>query len=121
MDLLNPNEEEHYLLNPQLLEQQCDALKKGDWVGMDEVQKVTKILDLVHKVNEKKRIQFALSGSSSRKLKRGGANLLAGRAFVFPLFPLSPLELMDDFDLSHALNWGTLPPIYELNTDQGEI
>ena len=61
--------------------------------------------------------KFIMTGSSARKLKKGGANLLAGRAFVFDLFPLSFLELKDKFDLEHALRWGTLPQIFQCNTD----
>jgi len=113
IDLLNPDVEEQYALRPDLLEEQCASLKKGSWVVIDEVQKVSKLLNLVHKIIEKKTIKFALSGSSSRKLKRGGANLLAGRAFVFRLFPFVHNELSKDFHLNDVLNWGSLPQIFE--------
>ena len=58
-------------------------------------------------------IIFVMTGSSARKLKKGGANLLAGRAFVFQMFPFSFLELKNQFDLETALNFGLLPKIYE--------
>ena len=60
-------------------------------------------------------------GSSARKLKRGSANLLAGRAFVYSLFPFCALELGARFDLSQALHWGTLPKITEIKEDQDKI
>ncbi len=111
IDLLNLEEEEKYTLHKNLLLEQAQTLKKGQWIVIDEVQKIPKLLDLVHKIIEEKKIYFALSGSSARKLKRGGANLLAGRAFVFSLFPLTYLECKKDFKLSSALQWGTLPYI----------
>jgi uncharacterized protein len=58
-----------------------------------------------------------LTGSSSRKLKRGGANLLAGRAFSFSLYPFTAQELGDSFDLLEALQWGTLPKIISYESD----
>jgi predicted AAA+ superfamily ATPase len=66
---------------------------------------------------EQDSVHFALTGSSARKLKRGGANLLAGRAFVYHLFPLTAVELGDRFALSDALTFGTLPKILSLSSD----
>ncbi len=63
----------------------------------------------------KKQFHFALTGSSARKLKRGGANLLAGRASWFELFGLSTVELGDRFEIEDSLNWGSLPEIFSLN------
>jgi predicted AAA+ superfamily ATPase len=65
---------------------------------------------------ENTHLKFALTGSSSRKLKRGGANLLAGRAFVFELFPFTHSELLKQFDLNLALQWGTLPRVWQPET-----
>ena len=88
-------------------------------VIIDEVQKLPRILDTVHQlIEEKKSIQFILSGSSARKLKRGGANLLAGRAFMFYLYPFSSLELGQQFDLDTALSWGLLPRQIHLKEKQ---
>ncbi len=71
------------------------------------------LLNEVHRVLESKeahsKICFGLTGSSARKLKRGGANLLGGRALVNNLFPLTSFEIGEEFDLDTALNWGTLP------------
>ena len=90
---------------------------KTPWVVIDEVQKVPQLLDLVHKLIKEKSFKFALTGSSARKLKRGSANLLAGRAFVYHLFPLTVSELQDKFSLDDALKYGTLPQIFELEND----
>ena len=120
IDLLNQEEEEKYSLQKDLLLEQALAMKKGSWITIDEVQKIPKLLDIVHKIIEEKRIHFALSGSSARKLKRGGANLLAGRAFVFSLFPLTHQELGKEFSLDAALHWGTLPSILNQKNDKNK-
>ena len=83
-----------------------------EWVIIDEVQKIPELLDVVHRLIEAKKIKFGLTGSSARKLKHGGPNLLAGRAFVYNLFPFNSFELGDSFRLEDALTWGTLPKIY---------
>lgn len=114
-DLLDVDLEEELSLNPELFVQRVSTLSKGQWVVVDEIQKKPILLDSVHSLMEKKKIKFALTGSSSRKLRRGGANLLAGRAVVFSLFPFTHIELGTQFQLEHALNWGTLPRSLELN------
>ena len=63
-------------------------------------------------------LRYQFTGSSARKLKRGGANLLAGRAFVYNLYPFSPRELKERFQLSEALSWGTLPRLYALQAQE---
>jgi uncharacterized protein len=114
IDLLNPELARRYLLQPGLLTQELSARKSApDWVIIDEVQKVPELLDLVHRHIESDNQKFILSGSSARKLKRGAANLLAGRAFVYHLFPLTHKELGVLFDLANALNWGTLPKLLD--------
>lgn len=80
-------------------------------IVINEIQKVPKLLDIVHALIEKTKIIFVLTGSSARKLKRGGANLLAGRAFVYHLFPLSSVELNEPIDLVTELQFGQLPKI----------
>ena len=76
------------------------------------------VLDVVHSLIETQSLLFVLTGSSARKLKSGGANLLAGRAFLYELFPLSHIELGQDFDLEKALNWGTLPKVCNYSTNE---
>ncbi|MDF1569668.1 MAG: AAA family ATPase [Spirochaetaceae bacterium] len=117
IDLLNADQEEQYALRPTLLIEQAEALDEGQWIIIDEVQKLTKLLDHVHIILTKKDIRFALTGSSSRKLKRGGANLLAGRAFNFSLYPFTSVELGDRFDLMEALQWGTLPQVVSYQSE----
>jgi len=82
-------------------------------VFVDEIQKLPILLDEVHYLLEKypARIQFILTGSSARKLKKTGANLLAGRAFQSRLFPLTASEI-PKFNLERALQFGTLPSAY---------
>ena len=79
---------------------------------IDEVQKVPAILDEVHRLIESERLSFVLCGSSARKLKRGRANLLGGRAWRFTLHPLTWREI-PDFDLLAAVNRGLVPEHYD--------
>jgi predicted AAA+ superfamily ATPase len=98
---------EYFLeLIPKHFNHQC-------WVVADEIQRIPELLNLVHLLIEERKINFALTGSSARKLKRGGANLLAGRAFLNSLFPLSHYELKNDFILLDILNWGALPKVFD--------
>jgi predicted AAA+ superfamily ATPase len=86
---------------------------------IDEVQKIPALLDEVHRLIESRKWTFILTGSSARKLKRGGANLLAGRAYRKNFFPLTCWELGKAFDLKKALNFGLLPSIWD-NIDHPE-
>ncbi len=119
LDLLTYEIEERLSRNPQILMEMVHALSENiTHVVIDEIQKIPKLLDVVHQLIEEKQKIFILSGSSARKLKRGGANLLAGRAFVYNLYPFSFIELDDKFDLNFALHYGTLPKCVELNEPQ---
>jgi predicted AAA+ superfamily ATPase len=80
-------------------------------VVIDEIQKLPQLLDEVHRLIEERGMRFLLTGSSARKLKRGGANLLAGRAWEARLFPLVSVEL-GDFDLGRYLARGGLPAVW---------
>lgn len=116
IDLLNPQVEDRYARAPEALIQEVEGFKgRLEWVVIDEVQKLPRLLDAVHLLIEKKRVKFALTGSSARKLKRGDANLLAGRAHVLHLFPLTAVELDRAFDLTAALQWGGLPAVARLD------
>lgn len=79
---------------------------------VDEIQKLPSLLDEIHLLIEERGLHFLLTGSSARKLRRGGVNLLGGRARVRYLHPFSYWELKEHFDLTKALNHGLLPPIY---------
>ncbi|MBS0359500.1 MAG: ATP-binding protein [Proteobacteria bacterium] len=116
IDLLDPNQEEIFARNPGELRAIVLALPETiQHVVLDEIQKVPKLLDVVHDLIEKTNKKFIMIGSSARKLKKEGANLLAGRAFVFHLFPFSYLELGNQFKLQEALHWGMLPKIYSFS------
>lgn len=82
------------------------------FVIIDEIQKLPRLLDEVHRLMELKRYKFILTGSSPRKLKRAGVNLLGGRALTCQMYPLTVAELKDDFDLVQALQHGQLPMAY---------
>lgn len=115
IDLLDAEFEDRYSRRPSFLEADLLALpEKPDWVIIDEVQKVPRLLDQVHRLIENQRLKFALTGSSSRKLRRGGANLLAGRALLNSLHPLTSIELGEHFSLDDVLHWGSLPQIFSL-------
>ncbi len=81
-------------------------------VVIDEIQKLPVLLDLIHLLIEERGIRFLLTGSSARKLRRGGVNLLGGRVVEKHLHPFSFIELGKEFHLTRALNNGLLPPIY---------
>ncbi len=117
-DLLDSEVESQFFHDPGSLYAIVKALPKEiTHVIIDEIQKVPKLLDEVHRLIEEKQREFVLTGSSARKLKRGWANLLAGRAFVYHLYALSYFELGKAFNLDDALRWGTLPKIFSLETD----
>lgn len=119
IDLLDPETFQTLSLRPKTIIEQLAALPNSTrWVVIDEVQKLPVLLDLVHQQIESSRFQFALTGSSARKLKTGGANLLAGRAIVHHLFPLTALEIGEEFSLANALHWGTLPRLFSLDEDE---
>lgn len=78
-------------------------------IVIDEVQRIPELLNEVHRLIEKRKYRFLLTGSSARSLKRRGVNLLAGRALRFNMHPLTIQEIGDQFDLSRALHYGLLP------------
>ncbi len=119
LDLLDPAVERILSGHPERLMEMVDGAKsKIEWVVIDEIQKQPKLLDVAHKVIFEKRIKFALTGSSARKLKRDSANLLAGRAFSFYLYPFSFIELANQFNLHEALSFGTLPHLNNFEDSQ---
>lgn len=82
---------------------------------IDEVQKVPSLLDEVHRLIEDQKLKFILTGSSARKLRRGGANLLAGRAYQRYFYPLTCWELGSTFNLQKALKYGLLPTVWNID------
>ena len=88
------------------------------YVIIDEVQRVPELLNEVHRLIENNKYKFILTGSSARKLRRGGVNLLAGRALNYRMYPLTTEEVGGKFDLSQAIKYGMLPEIWNLETDE---
>jgi uncharacterized protein len=114
-DLLIPEVEDDLRQSPSKIIEYWKAITpKPEWIVIDEVQKLPALLDVVHYAISNHNIKFALTGSSAKKLKKGASNLLAGRAFVFYMHPLTYLELDQDFSLNTQLQWGSLPKIMEL-------
>jgi predicted AAA+ superfamily ATPase len=111
LDLLDLGTYAELSAHPERLEALALAAK-ADSIVIDEVQRLPALLDEVHRLIEKRRWRFALTGSSARKLRRGGANLLAGRARTLAMHPLTAAELGPAFDLRHSLRFGQLPSVY---------
>ncbi|MSP60099.1 MAG: ATP-binding protein [Myxococcales bacterium] len=111
LDLLESEVYLDLLAAPGRIERRIPPGHQG-WVIVDEVQKVPDLLDEVHRLIERRRLKFALTGSSARKLRRRGVNLLAGRALTRAMHPLTAAELGDDFDLRRSLAVGQLPSVY---------
>lgn len=112
LDLLKSDEFRRYTTRPELLREELAARPDVKAVVIDEVQKVPALLDEVHWLMENRKIGFALCGSSARKVRKGHANLLGGRATRYELFGLSAIELADSFDLTRLLNHGYLPRVF---------
>lgn len=107
-DLLDHATYAALLAAPERLGQMIPATHR-DRVVVDEVQRVPELLNEVHRLIESRRLRFALTGSSARKLRGRGVNLLAGRAVTRRMHPLTAVELGADFDLARAARHGTLP------------
>lgn len=120
INLLQPKVEDHYRRTPESLKSEI-LDRDYEWVVIDEVQKLPQLLDVVQDLIEETGQKFILTGSSARKLKRGAANLLAGRAFVYYFFPFTAWELEEKFDLDLCLNWGLLPKMLHLNEDEDRL
>jgi predicted AAA+ superfamily ATPase len=111
LDLLDLAVYTELLTHPERLEARARAARPSRIV-IDEIQRLPKLLDEVHRLIEGRRWRFALTGSSARKLRRGGVNLLAGRARTATMHPLTAVELGADFDLARSVRWGQLPTAY---------
>ena len=110
-DLLDETLYQELLVRPAGFADRIRHLPARSWVCVDEVQRLPALLNEVHRFIEEKGLRFVLSGSSARKLRRGGVNLLAGRALLRSLHPFLPPELEGRFSLESALRIGTLPVV----------
>jgi len=123
INLLDNQQENRLAKNPneliELVEATADEVTH---IVIDEVQKLPKLLDIVHLLLESRhcRKYFILTGSSARKLKVAGVNLLAGRAFVSHLYPFTYVEMASEFNLKQALSYGMLPKVTEFSTENSK-
>jgi predicted AAA+ superfamily ATPase len=112
VDLLEPAMGRRLLARPETLESLAEGMARPGTIVIDEVQKVPELLDVVHHLIERKKgWRFVLTGSSARKLRRGGVNLLGGRAAQARFFPYLAGELKHGFSLSKALKLGLVPSV----------
>lgn len=120
VDLLKADVFRRYVTRPESLREELEAEPPGprQQIVIDEIQRVPALLDEVHWMIENRGLQFALCGSSARKVRRGAANLLGGRATRYELHGLTASELGRDFDLNRLLEHGYLPRIYESSRPQ---
>ena len=112
IDLLRTDDYVRYRTRPALLREELLAAPRGRLVVIDEVQKAPALLDEVHWLIENRGLRFALCGSSARRVKRGHANLLGGRALRYELLGLVSAEIGAGFDVVRAANHGFLPRHY---------
>jgi uncharacterized protein len=110
-DLLDEGLFQDYLRDARLFGRELLRIPEGETVVVDEIQRLPALLNEVHRFIESRGLRFVLLGSSARKLKQAGTNLLAGRALRRIMFPLLPQELGTDFDLADVLRFGSLPVI----------
>lgn len=94
---------------PSTLYRELSRSKPGSWAVIDEIQRIPALLNEVHRLIEDRSLNFVMTGSSARKLRTGGTNLLAGRAISLSMFPITSAELEFNFDLDRVLHYGTLP------------
>jgi predicted AAA+ superfamily ATPase len=112
IDLLEPDTFRSYSARPERLGEAVSAQPNGQTIIIDEIQKIPQLLDAVHQLLEqRKNWRFLLTGSSARKLKRSGVDLLAGRALVKSMHPFMAAELTTEFSLANALKIGMVPLI----------
>jgi len=112
IDLLDETRYQSLLAAPGLFADELRALPERSWVIVDEIQRIPSLLNEVHRFIEERALRFVLLGSSARKLKTGGTNLLAGRALWKVMFPLLPEELGKDFALDGVLRTGSIPLVW---------
>ncbi|MCD6380462.1 ATP-binding protein [bacterium] len=119
LDMLDPEVFRLYVAAPERLRERLLASPGISIVIIDEIQKIPELLGLVHAlIEEKRNITFVLTGSSSRKLKRSGVNLLAGRALLSHLHPFMASELGSRFSLEKSLKEGLLPIVWDSTNPQ---
>jgi predicted AAA+ superfamily ATPase len=109
IDLLDERQRYRFMSQPGNFANELQSVPPNSWVIVDEIQKMPDLLNEVHRFIENHGLKFALCGSSARKLRQSGVNLLAGRALNRTMYPFLPDELPEPFNLEDALLYGTLP------------
>lgn len=114
IDLLQPDLLRHYQARPERLRDIVASIPPDGTVVIDEVQRVPDLLSVVHGlIEEKQGLRFVLTGSSARKLRKAGVDLMGGRAVMRSMHPFMAAELGDRFDLNAALRQGMLPLVWD--------
>lgn len=121
IDLLREDAYQAYLADPRLFRREIADAGSGDWVVVDEVQRLPWILNEAHSLIEERGIRFLLLGSSARKLRRAGVNLLGGRALNRSLSPFLPTELGMDYKLEDVLHFGSLPLVWSAPSKREQL
>ena len=120
VDLLSEVTYQRLLARPGLFTDELRNVPVGQWVIVDEVQRLPNLLNEVHRMIEARRLRFVLCGSSARKLKRAGVNLLSGRALHRAMHPFVPEEIGTSFDLESVLRYGALPIVWDTPDSEKE-
>lgn len=121
IDLLDESLYQSYLAQVGLFAQELNRLSPGSLVVVDEIQRIPALLNEVHRFMEDRELRFVLCGSSARKLKKAGTNLLAGRALRRMMHPFVPQELGAEFQLEDILRWGSLPVVLASSDRKGAL
>lgn len=121
VDLLDERRQQTLLADPGAFSGELRALPPDRVIVIDEVQRVPALLNEVHRSIERERRRFVLLGSSARRLKTAGTNLLAGRAVLRTMYPFVPAELGADFDLDRVLALGSIPVVWQADDPRGAL
>ncbi|MCK4305418.1 MAG: ATP-binding protein [Candidatus Eisenbacteria sp.] len=121
IDLLREDLYQAHLVDPRLFRRQLADLKSNDWVVVDEIQRLPALLNEIHGLIQERGLRFVLLGSSARKLRRAGVNLLGGRALQRTLSPFLPSETRHDYSLGDVLRFGSLPLIWNAPSKRDQL
>lgn len=121
IDLLREDAYQAYLADPRLFRRQLADVPPEGWVVVDEIQRLPSLLNEIHRSIEESRLRFVMLGSSARKLRREGVNLLGGRALQRILSPLLPSEAGADYALDEVLQFGSLPLIWNAASRRDQL
>jgi len=121
VNLLREDVYQANLVDPRLFRRTLADLSPGSWVVVDEIQRLPVLLNEIHDLIEERGLHFVLLGSSARKLRQAGVNLLGGRALHRTLAPLLPVELGSDFSALDVLRFGSLPLVWNAPSRQDQL